>query len=94
MQVVGGLNVEQAVALARKGLRPFVISGNLGLPGAKSRYSLSSDEIERSCDRDDPQARRACARLALAAAVDEAAAIGILVTCEVAHSGRTSSSRS
>jgi 3-hexulose-6-phosphate synthase len=47
VQVVGGLNVEQAIALARKGLRAFVISGNLGLPGEKSRYSLSSDEIER-----------------------------------------------
>jgi len=47
VQVVGGLSVEQAVALARKGLRAFVISGNLGLPDAKSRYGLPSDEIER-----------------------------------------------
>jgi 3-hexulose-6-phosphate synthase len=47
VQVVGGLNAEQAVALARKGLRAFVISGNLGLPDAKSRYSLPGDEIER-----------------------------------------------
>ena len=39
--------VEQAVALAHKGLRAFVISGNLGLPDAKSRYGLPSDEIER-----------------------------------------------
>jgi 3-hexulose-6-phosphate synthase len=44
---VGGLSVEQAVALARKGLRAFVISGNLGLPDAKSRYGLPGDEIER-----------------------------------------------
>ena len=34
-------------ALARKGLRAFVISGNLGLPDAKSRYGLPGDEIER-----------------------------------------------
>jgi 3-hexulose-6-phosphate synthase len=47
VQVVGGLSTEQAVALARKGLRAFVISGNLGLPDAKSRYGLRGDEIER-----------------------------------------------
>ena len=47
VQVVGGLSAEQAVALARKGLRAFVISGNLGLPDAKSRYGLPGDEIER-----------------------------------------------
>jgi 3-hexulose-6-phosphate synthase len=47
VQVVGGLSAAQAVALARKGLRAFVISGNLGLPDAKSRYGLPGDEIER-----------------------------------------------
>jgi 3-hexulose-6-phosphate synthase len=47
VQVVGGLSAQQAVALARKGLRAFVISGNLGLPDAKSRYGLPGDEIER-----------------------------------------------
>ena len=47
VQVVGGLNAGQAVALARKGLRAFVISGNLGLPDAQSRYGLPGDEIER-----------------------------------------------
>ena len=47
VQVVGGLSVDQAVALARKGLRAFVISGNLGLPDAKSRCDLPVDEIER-----------------------------------------------
>ena len=47
VQVVGGLSAEQALALARKGLRAFVISDNLGLPDAKSRYSLPGDEIER-----------------------------------------------
>jgi 3-keto-L-gulonate-6-phosphate decarboxylase len=47
VQVVGGLSVKQAVALARKGLRAFVISGNLGVPDAKSRYGLPGEEIER-----------------------------------------------
>jgi 3-hexulose-6-phosphate synthase len=47
VQVVGGLSAEQAVGLARKGLRAFVISGNLGLADAKSRYGLPGDEIER-----------------------------------------------
>jgi 3-hexulose-6-phosphate synthase len=47
VQVVGGLSAEQAVALARKGLRAFVISGNLGLADAKSRYGLAAEEIER-----------------------------------------------
>jgi 3-hexulose-6-phosphate synthase len=47
VQVVGGLNAGQAVALARKGLRAFVISGNLGLPDAQSRYGLPGYEIER-----------------------------------------------
>src|ERR1700729_1742508 len=47
VQVVGGLSAEQAVALARKGLRAFVISGNLGLPDAKLRYGLPGDEMER-----------------------------------------------
>jgi 3-hexulose-6-phosphate synthase len=47
VQVVGGLSAEQAVALAGKGLRAFVISGNLGLRDAKSRYGLPGEEIER-----------------------------------------------
>jgi 3-hexulose-6-phosphate synthase len=47
VQVVGGLSTEQAAALARKGSRAFVISGNLGLPDAKSRYGLPGDEIKR-----------------------------------------------
>ena len=34
-------------ALARKGLRAFVISGNLGVADAKSRYGLPGAEIER-----------------------------------------------
>jgi 3-hexulose-6-phosphate synthase len=47
VQVVGGLSADEAAALARKGLRAFVISGNLGLADAKSRYGLPGDEIER-----------------------------------------------
>src|ERR1700735_2795249 len=47
VQVVGGLSAAQAVALAREGLRAFVISGNLGLPDAQSRYGLPGAEIER-----------------------------------------------
>jgi 3-hexulose-6-phosphate synthase len=47
VQVVGGLSARQAAALARRGLRAFVISGNLGLPDAKSRYVLPGGEIER-----------------------------------------------
>jgi 3-hexulose-6-phosphate synthase len=47
VQVVGGLSAERAAALARKGLRAFVISGNLGLPDATSRHGLPSDKIKR-----------------------------------------------
>src|SRR6185312_4400474 len=47
VQVVGGLSVEQAVSLARQGLRALVISGNLGLPDGVARYGLPPDEIER-----------------------------------------------
>ena len=47
VQVVGGLSTKQAVALARKGLRAFVISGNLGQPDGRARYDLPPKEIER-----------------------------------------------
>jgi 3-keto-L-gulonate-6-phosphate decarboxylase len=47
VQVVGGLSVEQALGLARHGLRAFVISGNLGLPDAVTRYGLPPAEIEQ-----------------------------------------------
>jgi 3-keto-L-gulonate-6-phosphate decarboxylase len=47
VQVVGGLSLAQAQALARAGLRAFVISGNLGLPDAAARYDLPPAEIER-----------------------------------------------
>ena len=47
VQVVGGLTVEQALGLARAGLRAFVISGNLGLPDAVTRYGLPPEQIER-----------------------------------------------
>jgi 3-keto-L-gulonate-6-phosphate decarboxylase len=46
VQVVGGLSLDQALALARDGLRAFVISGNLGLPDAVARYGLPPNEIE------------------------------------------------
>lgn len=45
VQVVGGLYLEQAVTLAKAGLRAFVISGNLGLPDATARYGNPPDEI-------------------------------------------------
>ena len=47
VQVVGGLSVEQALGLARDGLRAFVISGNLGLPDSEARYGLPADRIQR-----------------------------------------------
>src|SRR6185312_7889386 len=46
VQVVGGLSTARAIALARAGLRAFVVSGNLGLPDAMARYGLSAAEIE------------------------------------------------
>jgi 3-keto-L-gulonate-6-phosphate decarboxylase len=46
VQVVGGLSTARAIALARSGLRAFVVSGNLGLPDAMARYGLSAAEIE------------------------------------------------
>jgi 3-keto-L-gulonate-6-phosphate decarboxylase len=47
VQVVGGLSIAQAQALARDGLRAFVISGNLGLPDAMSRYDLPPTELQK-----------------------------------------------
>jgi 3-hexulose-6-phosphate synthase len=47
VQVVGGLSVERALALARNGLTAFVISSNLGLPDGVARYGLPAAEIER-----------------------------------------------
>lgn len=47
VQVVGGLYLEQAVALAKAGLRAFVISGNLGLPDAQARYTSPPSEIQQ-----------------------------------------------
>jgi len=47
VQVVGGLSVAQAKRLAQAGFRSFVISGNLGLPDARSRYDLPPAQIER-----------------------------------------------
>jgi 3-hexulose-6-phosphate synthase len=47
VQVVGGLSVAEAKELAQKGLRAFVISGNLGQPDGRARYDLPPDQIER-----------------------------------------------
>jgi 3-hexulose-6-phosphate synthase len=47
VQVVGGLSVAQAKALAGAGLRGFVISGNLGQPDGRARYDLPPAEIQR-----------------------------------------------
>ena len=51
VQVVGGLSVEQAVGLARDGLRAFVISGNLGVNDAVARFKLPPAEIEEHVAR-------------------------------------------
>lgn len=47
VQVVGGLTTAQAVGLARKGLRAFVISGNMGLEDGAARYTSPPEEIAR-----------------------------------------------
>ena len=47
VQVVGGLSIAQAKALAQSGLRAFVISGNLGLPDGAARYGLPPAEIQQ-----------------------------------------------
>jgi 3-keto-L-gulonate-6-phosphate decarboxylase len=46
VQVVGGLSIEQALGLAKAGLRAFVISGNMGVADSGSRYGLPAAEIE------------------------------------------------
>lgn len=47
VQVVGGLTIAQAQDLARRGLRAFVVSGNLGHEDPTPRYRRPPDEIER-----------------------------------------------
>jgi 3-hexulose-6-phosphate synthase len=49
VQVVGGLNLAQAKALAADGLRAFVISGNMGIDDAQARYGAPAEEITRLC---------------------------------------------
>jgi len=44
VQVVGGLTIEQALGLARDGLRAFVISGNMGLADPTPRYGAPAAE--------------------------------------------------
>lgn len=46
VQVVGGLSIAQAAGLAKAGLRAFVISGNMGIADAGTRYALPPAEIE------------------------------------------------
>lgn len=45
VQVVGGLTTAQAVGLRRRGLRAFVISGNLGFDDGVARYERPGVEI-------------------------------------------------
>lgn len=45
VQVVGGLSITQAQAIAKDGLRAFVVSGNLGVHDSGARYGLPPDEI-------------------------------------------------
>jgi 3-keto-L-gulonate-6-phosphate decarboxylase len=47
VQVVGGLTSRQAVDIARRGLRAFVISGNLGAEDGAARYTAPPNEIAR-----------------------------------------------
>jgi 3-keto-L-gulonate-6-phosphate decarboxylase len=47
VQVVGGLTLPQAQALARDGLRAFVISGNFGHEDEAGRYTAPGHEITR-----------------------------------------------
>lgn len=47
VQVVGGLTIAQAQALARDGLRAFVISGNFGSTESTPRYNAPAAEIEQ-----------------------------------------------
>ncbi|WP_417307612.1 orotidine 5'-phosphate decarboxylase / HUMPS family protein [Devosia sp.] len=47
VQVVGGLTIAQAKALAADGLKAFVISGNLGEDDGTPRYTLPADQLQR-----------------------------------------------
>jgi len=47
IQVVGGLSIARAKGLADKGLRAFVISGNMGHPDTIARYGNPPDDVER-----------------------------------------------
>lgn len=46
VQVVGGLTLAQARGLRQRGLRAFVISGNLGFDDGVARYERPAPEIE------------------------------------------------
>lgn len=47
VQVVGGLTIAQAKALARDGLRAFVVSGNFGLDDPGPKYTAPAEEQTR-----------------------------------------------
>lgn len=47
LQVVGGLSVAQACALAHAGIRALVISGNLGIADGSFRLGLPYNEMQR-----------------------------------------------
>jgi 3-hexulose-6-phosphate synthase len=47
VQLVGGISTEQARALARDGIRAFVISANLGFADGTLRLGLPQEEIQR-----------------------------------------------
>jgi 3-keto-L-gulonate-6-phosphate decarboxylase len=47
VQVVGGITIEQAYALARAGVRAFVISANLGVAGESGGLRLPQSEIQQ-----------------------------------------------
>ena len=51
VQVVGGLSIARAKALASKGLKAFVVSGNMGQPDLAARYHLPPAEIEALIER-------------------------------------------
>jgi 3-hexulose-6-phosphate synthase len=47
LQVVGGLSIARARGLVDKGLKAFVISGNMGHPDTLARYGNPPGDIER-----------------------------------------------
>lgn len=46
VQVVGGISIARAVGLRQRGLKAFVVSGNLGVADTQFRLGLGGEEIE------------------------------------------------